>query len=271
MFPELFKIPGVDFTVKSYGVLLAIGFVSGVWLAGRIAEKDGVDRAKLTDALIYSLIASLVGSRLLLVITEWKEFAASPDGLFSARLISSGGVFYGGLLGAMLASVFLMRRYRLPWWRTADACAPGIAIGQFFGRLGCFAAGCCWGKPTAAWCGVQFSDRAGELIGVPTGVRLHPTQLYESLATLLLCLALCVLHGRRAFYGQVILAYLWGYGLIRFTIEFWRDDPRGDVWIFSTSQFIALMCSVFALAAILYLRRRPSSTDQPPPAMPEAV
>jgi phosphatidylglycerol---prolipoprotein diacylglyceryl transferase len=256
MFPELFKIPGINFTVNTYGVLLAIGFLTGMMLAGKLAQEDRMNRGAVLDVTLYSLLASLIGSRLLLVITEWQSFRTDWKQLLSFEFLRSGGVFYGGLLGAMLASIFLMRWYKLPWFRTADACAPGIALGQFFGRLGCFSAGCCWGKPTSAWCGVNFTEKAHELTGVPFGIALHPTQLYESLATLVLCVFLYFLFKRRAFHGQIILAYLWGYGLIRFVIEFWRDDPRGAVWIFSTSQFIALSCSVFALAAILVLRRR---------------
>jgi phosphatidylglycerol:prolipoprotein diacylglycerol transferase len=259
MFPELFKIPGINFTVNTYGVLLAIGFLSGMMVAGKLAQEDKMERGAVLDVVLYSLLASLVGSRLLLVVTEWQSFQSDwKKNLLSLDFLRSGGVFYGGLLGAMVASVFLMRWYRLPWFRTADACAPGIALGQFFGRLGCFSAGCCWGKPTSAWCGVRFTEKAGELTGVPTGIALHPTQLYESLATLALSVFLYFLFKKRAFHGQIILAYLWGYGLIRFVIEFWRDDPRGAVWVFSTSQFIAISCSIFAMAAILILRRRVS-------------
>lgn len=256
MFPELFKIPGTEFTLNTYGVLLAIGFLSGMMLAGKLAQEDKMDRGAVLDVVLYALLASLVGSRLLLVITEWKSFQNDWKQLFSLDFLRSGGVFYGGLLGALIASVFLMRWYKLPWFRTADACAAGIALGQFFGRLGCFSAGCCWGKQTSAWCGVRFTEKAHELTGVPAGIALHPTQLYESLATLALCVFLYFLFKRRAFHGQVILAYLWGYGLIRFVIEFWRDDPRGSVGMFSTSQFIAISCSVFAVGAMLILRKR---------------
>ncbi len=263
MFPELFKIPGINFTINTYGVLLATGFLAGMMLAARLAGKDGFERGKIYDLCLYMLIASLVGSRLLLVVTEWDEFKANPASLVSLDFLRSGGVFYGGLIGAMAASVLLMRWYGLPWWRTADACAPGIALGQFFGRLGCFAAGCCWGKPTDAWCAVHFSEKGHEVTGVPVGVGLHPTQLYEAGSVLVLCLFLVWMWHRRTFFGQTILLYLFGYAAIRFTIEFFRDDPRGAVWVFSTSQFIALLCAVGALAGMVVLRSRPSQRVLP--------
>ncbi|MGQ9897400.1 MAG: prolipoprotein diacylglyceryl transferase [Acidobacteriota bacterium] len=278
MFPELLKIPGTDFTIHTYGVLLAIGFLSGMWLAGRFAVKDGLPFGKVLDIALYALIASLVGSRALLVMVEWETFYRDWRSIFSFDVLRSGGVFYGGLLAALAASLFLVRRHGLDWWRVADACAPGIALGQFFGRLGCFAAGCCWGRPTTAWCGVRFSERGHELTGVPYSIPLHPTQLYESVATLGLCFALSWLFHRRWFRGQIILAYLFGYAVIRFVIEIWRDDPRGAVGPFSTSQVIALGCAAFVVwvwpirqrrAAIVPRVGLPAATL--PPASPSSL
>ncbi|MBX7221725.1 MAG: prolipoprotein diacylglyceryl transferase [Blastocatellia bacterium] len=246
MFPELLKITD-SFTINTYGVLIAIAFFSGMWLAAFLAEKDGLDKGKVYDLCLYMLLASLVGSRLLLVITEWPLYSARPGELFSFNFLRSGGVYYGGLIGAMVASLGLMRWYRLPWWQTADACAPGIAIGQFFGRLGCFAAGCCWGKPTDGWFGVHFTERAHELTGVPVNCALHPTQLYESVAALLLCGLLLFLSRTRRFHGEIVLMYLFGYGVIRFSIELVRDDPRGGLWHLSTSQLIAIMFILIAI------------------------
>lgn len=260
MFPELFTIPGMGFVINTYGVLLAIGFLSGMWLAGWFAAKDGLPRSEVFDIVLYALVASLVGSRALLVAVEWETFHHDWRAIFSLDVLRSGGVFYGGFLAALLTSVALVWWRRLDWWRVADACAPGIALGQFFGRLGCFAAGCCWGKPTNAWCGVRFSERGHELTGVPYGIPLHPTQLYESLATLVLCLTLGWLFYRRRFYGQVILAYLFSYAVLRFVIEIWRDDPRGNVGPFSTSQAIALGCAAFAVIAWL-IRQQQAATN----------
>ena len=207
------------------------------------------------------LLAGLVGSKILMLFTE-PEYRANPLQLLSLDFLRSGGVWYGGLLGAVLVSYWLMRRYQLPWWKTADAFAPGIAIGNFFGRQGCFAAGCCWGKPTSLPWGVKFTEAGHEITGVPTDTYLHPTQLYESFAMLFVFLFLLWLHKRKRFSGQVILAYALLYSIIRFAIEFVRDDPRGDVFGLttltglSTSQLISLVIGITALVVLIVRRRR---------------
>ncbi|MBK8316716.1 MAG: prolipoprotein diacylglyceryl transferase [Acidobacteria bacterium] len=172
MFPELFKIPYINFTFNTYGFLLALAFITGLYVMGRLAASDGQDKQKVYDLGLWVLAASLIGSKLLMIVTEWDSFYRdNPRQIFSLDFFRSGGVFYGGFLGAVIASVIVMKIYKLPWWRTADAFAPGIAIGQAIGRLGCFSAGCCWGKPTSAWCGVHFSEKGHEITGVPTMVR----------------------------------------------------------------------------------------------------
>jgi phosphatidylglycerol:prolipoprotein diacylglycerol transferase len=155
----------------------------------------------------------------------------------------------------------------LPWWKTADACAPGIALGNFFGRQGCFSAGCCWGKPTTLPWGVQFSEAGHEITGVPIGVHLHPTQLYESFTMLIVFFFLLWLHKKKRFSGQVILAYVVIYAAVRFLIEFVRDDPRGDVLGLttltglSTSQLIGIVAGIAALIAFIVRWRRATSAD----------
>ena len=211
------------------------------------------------------LVASLIGSKVLMLFTE-PEYRDHPWQLLSLDFLRSGGVFYGGLIGAILMGYFLMKRYRLPWWKTADACAPGIAIGNFFGRQGCFAAGCCWGKPTPLPWGVKFTELGHEITGVPTNTYLHPTQLYESFAMLLAFFLLVWLHKRKRFDGQVILVYALIYSIVRFAIEFVRDEPRGDILGLttltglSTSQMISLVVGIGA-AVLLFIRwRRANAT-----------
>ena len=173
-----------------------------------------------------------------------------------------------GLLGAVLAGYLLMKRYQLPWWKTADACAPGIAIGNFFGRQGCFAAGCCWGKPTTLPWGVKFTELGHEITGVPTDTYLHPTQLYESFAMLIVFIFLLWLHKRKRFSGQVILAYALLYAVIRFFIEFVRDDPRGDIFGLtsltglSTSQLISIVVGISALVILVLRWRRAQQIEK---------
>ena len=259
MYPEIFRIG--SFPINTYGVFLAISFLCAILVAVRLAERDGLPREKIYDLSLWMLLAGLVGSKIMMLFTE-PEYRANPLQLLSLDFLRSGGVWYGGLIGAVLASYLLMKRYQLPWWKTADAFAPGIAIGNFFGRQGCFAAGCCWGKPTSLPWGVKFTEAGHEITGVPTDTYLHPTQLYESFAMLLVFLFLLWLHKRKRFSGQVILAYALIYSVIRFAIEFVRDDPRGDVLGLttltglSTSQMISLVIGITALIVLIVRRRR---------------
>ena len=258
MYPEIFRIG--SFPINTYGVFLALAFLCAILITVKLAARDGLPREKIYDLCLWMLLCSLIGSKILMLFTE-PEYRDHPLQLISLDFLRSGGVFYGGLIGAILSGYFLMRRYQLPWWKTADACAPGIAIGNFFGRQGCFAAGCCWGKPTTLPWGVKFTELGHEITGVPLDVRLHPTQLYESFAMLLVFFFLLWLHKHRRFNGQVILFYALLYSVIRFGIEFLRDDPRGDLFglttltSLSTSQLISLIVGAGALV-LLVLRWR---------------
>ncbi|HZI49702.1 MAG TPA: prolipoprotein diacylglyceryl transferase [Pyrinomonadaceae bacterium] len=262
MYPILFRIG--SFPVNTYGVFLALAFLCAIFVTVRLAARDGLPKEKIYDLCLWLLLSSLVGSKLLMLFTE-PEYRANPKLLFSLDFLRSGGVFYGGLIGALLTGFFLMRRWKLPWWKTADACAPGIALGNFFGRQGCFSAGCCWGKPTTLPWGVQFTEAGHEITGVPTGVHLHPTQLYESFAMLVVFFFLLWLHKKKKFSGQVILAYAVIYAMVRFMIEFVRDDPRGDVLGLttltglSTSQLIGLVVGIGALILLIIRWRRASA------------
>jgi len=265
MYPELIRIG--NFPINTYGVFLAIAFLCAILVTTRLAERDGLPKQKIWDLSLWMLLAALVGSKFLMLFTE-PEYRANPWALLSLDFLRSGGVFYGGLLGAVLAGYLLMRHYKLPWWQTADACAPGIAIGNFFGRQGCFAAGCCWGKPTDLPWGVKFTELGHEITGVPIDAHLHPTQLYESFAMLLVFFFLLWLHKRKRFSGQVILAYALLYSIIRFAIEFVRDDPRGDILGLtsltglSTSQLISIVIGVSALILLIIRRRRAQQVEK---------
>jgi phosphatidylglycerol:prolipoprotein diacylglycerol transferase len=270
MYPVLFRIG--SFPINTYGVFLALAFLCAILITVKLAERDGLPRQKIYDLSLWMLLASLIGSKILMFFTE-PEYRDHPLQLLSLDFLRSGGVFYGGLLGAVLTGYFLMRRYKLPWWKTADACAPGIAIGNFFGRQGCFAAGCCWGKPTNLPWGVKFTELGHEITGVPIDVPLHPTQLYESFSMLIVFFFLLWLHKHRRFNGQVILFYALLYSIVRFTIEFVRDDPRGDIMGLtsmtglSTSQIISLIVGTASLIVLIIRWRRSSAVAKPEAAL----
>src|ERR1051325_8572882 len=262
MYPTLFHV--WNFPVNTYGVFLALAFLGAIFVTVKLGARDGLPKERLYDLCLWLLVSSLVGSKLLMLFTE-PEYRQNPRLLFSLDFLRSGGVFYGGLIGAVIAAFVLMRRWKLPWWKTADACAPGIALGNFFGRQGCFAAGCCWGKPTNLPWGVQFTQAGHDVTDVPINVHLHPTQLYESFAMLLVFFFLLWLHKKKKFSGQVILAYAVIYATVRFLIEFVRDDPRGDLLGLttltglSTSQMIGLVVGTGALIVLVIRWRHANS------------
>ncbi len=265
MYPELFRIG--NFPIHTYGVFLALAFLGAIMVTVRLGSRDGLPKERIYDLCLWMLLASLVGSKALMFFTE-PEYRGNPLALLSLDFLRSGGVFYGGLIGAVVTGYFLMRRYKLPWWKTADACAPGIALGNVLGRQGCFSAGCCWGKPTTLPWGVKFTELGHEITGVPTGVPLHPTQLYESFAMLIVFFFLLWLHRHRRFSGQVILAYALIYAAVRFVIEFFRDDPRGDILGLttltglSTSQLIGIVLGLAALALLIKRWRNAEAIDK---------
>jgi phosphatidylglycerol:prolipoprotein diacylglycerol transferase len=172
-------------------------------------------------------------------------------------------VFYGGLILAVVVALWYIRRVGLPLWTTCDVFAPGIALGHVVGRFGCFFAGCCYGKPTMRPWGITFTDPfAASNVGTPLGVPLHPTQLYEAGAELLILVVLLVTERKgRPFPGRTFWLYMLLYAVSRFVIEFFRGDERGTVFMFSTSQFISLLLAPLAVAMLVYLSR--AKTPEP--------
>ncbi len=259
MYPRLFELG--PFTIYTYGVLLAAAFLLGLRLATARARARGMNAANVLDLGIYVIVAAIVGGKLLLLVTDFQAFRAHPVELLS--LARSGGVFYGGLIVAVAVSVWYIWRHKMPVWLTFDVFAPGIALGHAIGRLGCLAAGCCWGHPTHVAWAITFSDPfTGDYVGTPLGVPLHPTQLYEVVAeTAILFFLLWFERRGRNFPGRTFWTYIVLYGLSRYTIEFFRGDPRGSVWIFSTSQFISVILVPLAVMMLAYLSQRRASDD----------
>ncbi len=263
MYPKILDVGPL--TIHTYGLLLALAFIAGIWLASRNAAKSGLNPDSIWNLGLIIIFSALVGAKLLLFISDSSYYMENPREIFSLATLRSSGVYYGGLLLALVASAWYMHRTKLPSWKVADITAPGIALGQSIGRLGCLSAGCCFGKPTSMPWGITFTDTYSyENVGVPLNVALHPTQIYESLGTFLLSLFLMWRLGRKHFTGQIILEYLMLYAGLRFIIEFFRDDDRGFVLngLLSTSQFIGILTILGSAAAFFYLRRRASKASE---------
>jgi phosphatidylglycerol---prolipoprotein diacylglyceryl transferase len=256
LFPKLFEYSWL--VIHSYGFLLALAFISGLWVTARAARREKIDPAKIYDIGLYIAISALVGAKVLLLITELDYYLQNPKEIFSLATLRSGGVYYGGFILAAIVGISLIWRHKLPVWKTTDLFVPGIALGMSIGRLGCFAAGCCYGKPTTVPWGVTFTNPySHETVGVPLMIRLHPTQIYESLASLILFAILWHWLKRKRFDGQIFILYLVLYSCTRFAIEFLRGDvERGFVLggVLSTSQFISVLLMI--LAVVLYVRLR---------------
>jgi len=254
MYPRLFEFGPI--TVYTYGVLLAAAYLLGLRLAMSRAKTRGLDSARVLDLGIYIIISALIGAKLLLLVTDFKTFSSDPQELWT--LARSGGVFYGGLILAVVVALWYIRRVGLPLWTTCDVFAPGIALGHVVGRFGCLMAGCCFGKPTTEPWGITFTDPfAAANVGTPLGVPLHPTQLYEAAAEFLILVLLLATERRgRPYPGRTFWLYMLLYAISRFIIEFYRGDERGAVGMFSTSQFISLILAPLAIVMLLYLSRR---------------
>ncbi len=260
MHPVLFHIG--RFTLYTYGLLVATGVLLGLWLARRQAPRARLDPDRVWNLGIYMVLAALGGAKLWLVLADWDYFAAHPREIFGFGTLLSGGVYYGGFLAALIVAVIYARRFGLRFLPLADVYAAPLALGHAIGRLGCFAAGCCYGKPTSLPWGVTFtSPYARDLVGTPLGIPLHPTQLYESAAELLI-FAFLVILGRRQrpgkhAAGQIFAAYAIFYGVTRGTIEFFRGDPDRTPLAggaFSLMQVVSV--ALILLGAWLLLRGR---------------
>ena len=260
MYPELFSIGPV--TIYSYGVLLAASYLLGLWLAMRRAKQWGLDPNRVLDLGIYIIIAALIGAKLLLLIVDFDQFGRSMSDLLS--LARSGGVFYGGLILAVIVGFWYIARHRLPFWTTCDVFAPGIALGHVTGRLGCLAAGCCYGKPADVPWAITFTNPlANQNVGTPLGIPLHPTQIYEAGAELLILMLLLATERRgRPFAGRTFWAYMFLYAISRYIVEMYRGDPRGQFLGFSTSQFISLVLAPLSVVMLVWLARTSPPTPK---------
>lgn len=252
MFPVLFRIG--SFYVPTYGVLVAIAFLTGLAITTRLGRRTGFPAEKITNLAVYCAIAGIAGAKLFMFLFDIGDYIRDPGQIFSMATLQAAGVFHGGFIVALIFAYIYLQRQKLPILKTMDVFAPGIAIGQAIGRLGCFAAGCCWGKVCYLPWGVRF--RSNFASPVPLDKPLHPVQLYESAADLFIFFLLYRFLGRSHRNGQVIGLYLVLYSTARFIIEFFREHEQALVGPFSLTQWIAL--ALLGLGAILLLRGRVS-------------
>ena len=251
MHPVLFHIG--PFALNTYGVFVATAFLGAIGLALREARMVNEDADRILDLCFYVIIAAIVGSRILYVVINWPTFQEDPVEII--RIWHGGLVFYGGFIAALLTALWYIRTRGLSTWKTADILAPPIAFGQFVGRIGCFFAGCCYGKPCKLPWAVTFTN-AESL--APKGIALHPTQVYSAVSGLLIFAVLMGLRRIKAHEGQIFWFYVFLYGVTRPVIEFFRGDDRGMLvgGTVSTSQLIGVIMAAVAVAMLIILKRR---------------
>ena len=259
MHPIFLKIG--SFEIASYGLMTALGYVAAaLYLLPRL-QKIKLDKDTFWNLLFTTFMGALIGAKLLFIFVSWSEMdgTAWQKIIYFVRNFRYGFVFYGGMIAAVAALLIYMRKKKLPILQTSDFMIVALPLGHALGRIGCFLAGCCHGKPTTLPWGVTFTDPhamvAPELLGTP----LHPVQLYEAAGNLLIFFLLHKLYQHPHKNGTVLLAYIGCYSLLRFVLEFFRGDFRGTYfWGLSPAQLIALAA---ALAAVIIYWKRQTSKD----------
>ena len=258
MYPELLNIGPL--TIHTYGVFFALGIIAAVSLAEFLYKRDGGTPGAFSDLSLITLLGVIIGARTLFILINLEYFLSHP---IEIPMIWRGGlVFYGGLIGGSIAFVAAVKVLKLDLFKSADIAAPAVALGHGIGRIGCFFAGSCYGKPTDLPWAVVFTDPRSLAQGV-LGVPVHPVQLYSSLSLFLLAAVLLRIRKVSSFKGQVIASYGVLYGTLRFGMEFLRGDPRGFLTIsgitLSTSQLISLVIVPLSATAWVILSRRSRS------------
>jgi phosphatidylglycerol:prolipoprotein diacylglycerol transferase len=242
MYNDLLKLGPV--TVHGYGLMIAIGILLALSIAGIRAKKKNLDPNVVFGLGLAVLVCGFIGAKLLYCLVDLGGFLKDP-----IRYISgSGFVVYGGIIGGILAAVIYCKIKRVSFLQYFDLMAPSVAIAQGFGRIGCFLAGCCYGRETDSFLGIVFQHS----LYAPNGVKLLPTQLFSSAGDFLIAGILLLFSRKSRIDGKTGALYLVLYGVGRFIIEFFRNDYRGNIGFLSTSQFISIIIALAGLGLLLY-------------------
>ncbi len=253
MHADLFNIG--ELTIHSYGLMISIGFLFAILMAYYRAKKFGLNTDYVFDLGVFGIIGGFLGAKLLFYIVEFRSIYSDPSRLLD---VSNGFVVYGGIIGGILTGYIYCKIKKINFIEYFDLVVPSIALAQGFGRIGCFLAGCCYGKETNSFVGVVFSNSPY----APNGVKLFPVQLFSSAGSFLIAAILIVYAKKAKQRGSVAALYLILYCIGRFFIEFFRDDSRGNIGILSTSQIISICTFIFVLFFYKYLILRAKSLDK---------
>lgn len=265
MFPIILKVGPI--TIHTYGLMMAVGVACALLFLYFQAKRHDLPSSKIIDMAFYTIIISLIGAKLILLVGNFSYYMRYWRELLS--LARSGGVFQGGLTFGIIFALWYFRRHKIPTWKAADIVAPALALGHGFGRIGCFSAGCCYGTQCSLPWGVIFNNKyASDLTGVPLGIPLHPTQLYEAALNFLNFFVLFLILKKKRFDGQVFSFYIINYSIIRYFVEFYRGDHPEKAFIFhnpspylslSVPQLFCILGLIAGVALLLILRKRKSA------------
>ncbi|MBN2060955.1 MAG: prolipoprotein diacylglyceryl transferase [Deltaproteobacteria bacterium] len=251
MFPDLFSIGPL--TVHTYGLFVAIGFISGILTTIWMGRNYGISPQQVMDMGFIMILTGVIGSRLAYVIINFSYYRGHPIDIF---LLWHGGlVFSGGLISVFFVMVWYVRRHGFDIWQIGDLWSPAAAIGQAIGRIGCFMAGCCYGKSTDVPWAVTFTNpKSLALQNIP----IHPTQLYSSFSGLIIFIILLLINKRKSFNGQVFLWFLILHSTIRLFLERFRGDDRGLIFggQWTMTQLFSIVILVAAVAALFILKSK---------------
>ena len=261
MHPKLIEIGG--FFIPTYGVMVALAFLAGLWSTNKLARRAGLPAQKIQDLVIYCAIAGLAGAKLMMFMFDWQYYARNPADMISLSTLRAAGVYQGGFIVAAIFAVFYMRKNGLPTLKTMDCFAPGIALGHGIGRLGCYAAGCCYGDLcTRPWAVTFNNPNVKEFSNVPMGIPLHPTQIYETVGDVAIFALLFKLHDPNKRPGGLFGLYLVLYSILRFGVEFFRHHdqlPLFPALPLVHTQWISL--ATLALGAWLLMRKEANASS----------
>jgi phosphatidylglycerol:prolipoprotein diacylglycerol transferase len=253
MLPKLIQIG--SFYVPTYGVLVAVAFLTALSIAGKLGRDQGLNRDAIMNLGIYCALAGIVGAKVFMIVLD-PYYRNNPAQVFTLSTLQSAGIWYGGFIAALVFAFVYMRKHHLPFLKTSDVFAPGLAIGHAIGRIGCFAAGCCYGRRTHVPWAVIFTNPDAN--GAPLGVPLHPTQLYEAGLETLICIVLYQLAKRQHRDGSIIALYLILSGIARFFVEFVRahDEANPLGGALTLEQWISIAICLVGL--VMLMRKRPA-------------
>jgi len=246
MYNDILKIGSLS--IHGYGLMIGIGVIVALVVAAKRAKKSGLDTDIVYGLGLVTLVSGFIGAKLLYCFVELESFLHDPMRILSG----SGFVLYGGIIGGIVAAMFYCRHKKVNFFEYFDLVMPSVALAQGFGRIGCFLAGCCYGRETNSAIGVMFHNSSI----APNGVKLIPTQLFSSAGNFLIAIVLLLYARKDRKAGKVGALYLIFYSMGRFIIEFFRSDYRGNVGVLSTSQFISLIILAIG-AAMFFIKELP--------------